>query len=115
MWCNSKQRRTAVIGIFLLAGVFLALANKSYSQNQRDPMRPLVSINGQILIAVDDRPSDLILQGILYSPDSASAVISGEILKENDKIGDYMVEKISEKQVILVKGNEKIVLKLEEE
>ncbi|MDD5069172.1 MAG: hypothetical protein PHV17_00420 [Candidatus Omnitrophica bacterium] len=115
MRCNSKQKRAVVIGVFLLTGIFLTLADKSHSQGQRDPMSPLVSINGQILIAIDDGPSDLILQGILYSPDSASVIISGEILKENDKIYDYLVEKISEKQVILVNDNEKIVLKLEEE
>lgn len=86
-----------------------------FTAKDRDPFSPLISLGGRILIPSDESVSNFVLKGIIYSQDTALAVINDEILKEGDKIGDCIVIKVEEKKVILKSGEEEVILKLEEE
>ena len=85
-----------------------------FSPSDRDPLDPLVSKSGLILIPQELDFTGLSLKGIIYSEKGAIAIINDEVLKEGDSIGEYTVIKIEEKSVVLKKGNEGFTLKLEE-
>lgn len=83
--------------------------------NKRDPFRPLVDKDGNIL--PEARPANAVLQlnleGIVWSKGNDSyALISGAVVKAGDMVGDYKVMKISKNQVTLNRGAEGIVLTL---
>ena len=60
--------------------------------------------------------TDMVLEGIIYDPAGQSlAIINGVVVKANGKIGFFVVSKIEEKKVILVKGQESFVLELKKE
>lgn len=85
-----------------------------FGPSDRDPLSPLISKSGLILIPRELDFTGLSLKGIIYSEEEAVAIINDEVLKEGDSIGEYTVIKIEEKNVVLKKGNEGFTLKLEE-
>jgi hypothetical protein len=83
------------------------------ANDKRDPFRPLVDKDGNIL--PEARPASAVLQlnleGIVWSKGNDSyALISGAVVKTGDMVGDYKVMKISKNQVTLNRGGEDIVL-----
>ncbi|UCD15813.1 MAG: hypothetical protein JSV34_01835 [Candidatus Omnitrophota bacterium] len=86
-----------------------------FTDEDRDPFSPLISRGGRILIPQEETVSNFVLRGIIYSEDKALAIINDEILKENDRIGEYIILRVEEKRVILKNEDEEIILKLEEE
>jgi hypothetical protein len=74
----------------------------------RDPFWPLVSSSGTIInYGQDVSVSDMILEGIVSSGDGIyTAIINGSVLEVGDFIGQYEVESIEAKKVILSKDNE---------
>jgi len=81
--------------------------------NKRDPFRPLVDKDGNIL--PEARPANLSgqlnLEGIVWSDGGDSyALISGAVLKVGDELGDYKVIKITKDEVTLNRAGENIVL-----
>ena len=86
-------------------------------QGKRDPMLPLVSVEG-IIVNYDDSLSisDLSLEGVMLGDgDSSLAIINGKIVKLKDKIGDFFVSEIKREKVYLIKGKKIFELKLKKE
>ncbi|MCK9615276.1 MAG: hypothetical protein M0R48_07230 [Candidatus Omnitrophica bacterium] len=111
------------LGLSLLCMLYLFVSqlkgiceNNKYpfTNEQRDPFSPLITETGQLLVKKNIGPAGLVLKGIIYSKDGSVAIIGDEVFKESDIIDDYRVMKISRKKVILQKGKEVIILKLEE-
>lgn len=50
---------------------------------------------------------------ILVSGQTKVAAINGVLMKKGDKVGDYKILEIEDKQVTLVRGKEKLVLKID--
>lgn len=82
---------------------------------RRDPLWRLVDQNGTILnYETEFLITDFVLEGIMAGANKGSLVIiNGRILKANDTIGRFVVERIGEHSVILKKGKQKFELKLE--
>jgi hypothetical protein len=123
-----KQRVFSLVPFLTLTSTLTsALASTSFAEetpaaykypftaNDRDPLSPLISKSGQILIPRKVGAKNLSLKGIIYSEGKSVVVINDEILREKDIIGDYTVFKIEEKRVILKSKDKEIILKLEEE
>ena len=116
-----RGRRNLIFFSIIIIG-FLAFARGGTGQevkypfgpSDRDPLAPLVSKSGLVLIPREMDFTGLSLKGIIYSKEGAVAIINDEVVREGGSIGDYTVFKIEEKSVILKKGNEGFTLKLEE-
>tara|TARA_B100000315_G_scaffold233792_1_gene247192 strand:- start:1763 stop:2122 length:360 start_codon:yes stop_codon:yes gene_type:complete len=117
MWSNKRKLILSIfvvmLGVISSFKVFSQSQSYSYTTADRDPLVPLVSKSGLILIPREMDFTGLSLKGIIYSEQGAVAVINDVVLKEGDSLGDYTVLKIEEKKVILKKGNEGFTLKLE--
>ncbi|VAX37703.1 hypothetical protein MNBD_UNCLBAC01-158 [hydrothermal vent metagenome] len=74
---------------------------------KRDPFWSLVSSTGIVVnYGLDLSISDLVLEGTVEGDKKQSfAIISGRIVKLNDRIGQFMVLKI-EKDSVTLKGNQ---------
>lgn len=88
------------------------------SKNRRDPFRPLVDREGNILPEV--RPAaanvELNLEGIVWSGKGDSyAIISGSVVGVGDLLGDYKVKAIEKNRVIMGRGGEESVINLRSE
>ncbi len=81
---------------------------------KRDPMWELVTPNGAIQNYDSDfEVSDLVLEGVMLDQRNNSlAIINGKVLKVKDLIGPYTVSAIQKDVVILLKGDQKLELKL---
>ena len=124
--------------IFLMGLAFFFLGNSSFSADQKqekkdatqpqdpfvyddhgkkDPFWPLVGPGGNIInYGKDFVISDLKLQGILVEADNSNlAIVNGIIVKVKDKVGQYTVDAIYPKKVILMDGEKKYELKLRSE
>ncbi|MFA5270985.1 MAG: hypothetical protein WC412_01430 [Candidatus Omnitrophota bacterium] len=86
-----------------------------FTEVERDPLTPLVTKSGQLLVRRTIGPKGFIVKGIIYSKNGSVAIIGDEVFKENDIIGDYKIVKIGIKKVILKKDKEILILKLEED
>jgi len=84
-----------------------------FNSEQRDPFSPLITEGGQLLIKKTIGPAGFVLKGIIYSEGGSVAIIGDEVFKENDIINNYKIMKISKKKVLLEKGTDVIILKLE--
>ncbi len=87
-------------------------------KNKRDPFRPLVDRDGNILPEV--RPAtttvELNLEGIVWSGKGDSyAILGGSVVRAGDLLGDYKVKAIEKSRVILERGNEESVINLRSE
>jgi hypothetical protein len=82
---------------------------------ERDPLKPLVSERGQVLIKTDKEAGDFSLQGILYSDNNSQAIINNQICSVGDVVDGYKVKKITASQVILDKNGLEFTLKWEVE
>jgi hypothetical protein len=84
---------------------------------RRDPMKPLVSPTITFVdYETDFRVTDLRLEGIMSGQDGQSiAVINGQIVKTNDKVGEFVIMRITTDTVELKGGEQKFQLKLKKE
>lgn len=117
----------AIVVLMICLGFTQTLDAKELEQRQpfvyndagkRDPFWPLVSKTGAIITydETDLSASDMILTGVLTGVGGRSvAVINGKIVKEGDKIGAFMVERVAPTKVILNNGQEKTELHLRKE
>lgn len=88
------------------------------AKDKRDPFRPLVDREGNIL--PEARPVtanvDLSLEGIVWSRKGDSyALIGGSVVRAGDMLGDYKVKVIEKTRVILERGVEQSVIDLRSE
>ncbi len=96
----------------LLSAAFLLAAEWSFCQSslyeprgKRDPFVPLVGSDRPSVIKLKDVVSvdDVRLEGVASGPGGKKmAIINGELVKENDKIGDVVVHVIQNKSVALI-------------
>ena len=113
------MRKAAFIGLLILI-VFAPFApgveNFKYDpKNGRDPFRPLVDKDGNILPEL--RPVaanvELTLEGIVWSKSGDSyAIVGGSVVRAGDLLGDYKVKNIEKTKVILERGGEESVINL---
>lgn len=84
---------------------------------KRDPFWKLVTASGSIMnFETDLLISDLTLEGIIVDPRGANlAIINGNVVKTNDKLGAFTVLKIEKDNVKLLKGQESFILRLKRE
>ena len=112
-----------VTSIFFIALLSLVLIHPfcfgegkyAFKLTGRDPFSPLVSKNGVLLIPREVDLGGLVIKGIIYSTNSPLAIINDEVVERGENIGDYLVLEIEEKRVILKKGDQEFILKLEED
>ena len=116
-----NYRKIGVVLLALCALYFLGLQltgicennNYPFTSEQRDPFSPLITKTGQLLVRKTIGPAGLVLKGIIYSKNGSVAIIGDEVFKENDIINNYKIMKIGKKKVLLEKGTDVIILKLE--
>lgn len=117
------MRIRALMIIFLIAiavtPVPLCSENFKYDpHDKRDPFRPLVDRDGNILPEVRPVTANvqLNLEGIVWSGKGDSyAVLGGSVVRTGDLLGDYKVKAIEKSRVILERGNEESVINLRSE
>jgi MSHA biogenesis protein MshK len=94
----------------LSLSVLFVLQSPLYAQNLPDPTRPPSSIlQVDAGIAV---PTGPVLQSILISPQRKIAVIDGQTVKLNGKVGNQTLVNISETEVVLKSGKQLQTLSL---
>ena len=111
------------IAVFIALLIFIAFTpcapgNESLkydAKDKRDPFRPLVDRDGNILPEV--RPVtanvELNLEGIVWSRSGDSyAIVGGSVVRAGDILGDYKVKNIEKTRVILDRGGEESVINL---
>lgn len=112
----------AAAGVFLSA-IFIAAtveaASFTYdSHGKRDPFVPLVGSEKPTVAKLADVTSveEMRLEGIAAgAKGEMAAIVNGEIIKENDRIGDITVKSITRAGVTLTVGGKTYQLKLPEE
>jgi len=84
---------------------------------RRDPLWKLVTPEGAIQnFETDFLITDLALEGIMAGTDGENfAIINGRVLRQNDSIGQFVVERIGEDMIVLKQGRKKFELKLKKE
>lgn len=97
------------------AGDDKSFAYKDFGR--RDPLWPLVTPSGAVMNYESEMfVSDMVLEGIIVDPSGQNlAIINGVIVKNWDKVGQYIVKNISTTSVVLMKGQEEFILKLKKE
>lgn len=106
-----KKKRVIRVFFFFL----LWVGSLSFFAFSRDPFMPLIDPHGRILITREIDVEGMSLEGIIYSEENPAVVINGEILRENETIGDYLVLEIERERVVLKKDGKEYELKLEVE
>jgi hypothetical protein len=100
------------------AGPAHAEGTKYESFNRRDPFVPLVGGERPANSGLENISSvgDIRLEGIaIGAKDKTRAILNGEIVKENDKIGQLEIKKIRKKEVIILFAGAEHTLTLPEE
>lgn len=82
--------------------------------NPREPFMPLVSPDGTL---VNFEPQsdilDIQLEGIIFDPSGKSfAVINGNVLAENDSVGNFILKEIKKDRIILQNGENTHIIEL---
>ncbi len=106
------------LALFLVSAIAVCFSQAAFrydANDKRDPFIPLVDKSGNLL--PEFRPAgsqiELNLEGIVFSDKGDSyALISGEVLRAGDSIGDYKVIKIERNKVVLNRAGEEFVLNL---
>jgi type II secretory pathway component PulC len=116
---------TAKMGIAAFLALLIFIAASPYAlgsenfkydmKNKRDPFRPLVDKDGNIL--PEARPAaaavELNLEGIVWSRNGDSyAIVGGSVVRAGDILGDYKVKNIEKTRVILDRGGQESVINL---
>ncbi|MBV1879282.1 MAG: hypothetical protein KUG79_16690 [Pseudomonadales bacterium] len=80
-----------------------------------DPTRPLNGLAASLTDSDVDAPGPTraaILGSVLIGPDRRVAIINGRAYEANDLVGEYRLTQIVEDSVTLVKGSERLELRL---
>ncbi len=106
--------------VFLIKAAFcVSPENFRYeSRGKRDPFVPLIGQDKPSIAKLEDITSieDVNLEGIAIGAKGQRVVmINGEILKENNKVGEIEIKKIDRKAVTLLIGGKAHTIKLPEE
>ena len=79
---------------------------------RRDPLRPLVDSQGQ-LISSAGMSGGLSVQGIIWSDERPLAVIDDELFAQGDTVGPYTIVQIRADGVTVRRGDETIAIPLD--
>ena len=84
---------------------------------KRDPFWDLVTPAGVVMNYDSDiQVSDLTLEGIISGKDGENlAIVNNTVVKTKDKIGLFVVDKIEQDKVFLIKEQQSFVLKIKKE
>ncbi|MFC1594312.1 hypothetical protein ACFL38_03190, partial [Candidatus Omnitrophota bacterium] len=109
-----------VLTILLVSSCWVAAEESEFqydSKNKRDPLMPLVTKDGRLItIEAMSEVGDLRLEGIIHDVGGDSfAIINGQIMMVGDKIGAFRIFKIEQNQVIFLKDDKEIIIKLKKE
>lgn len=97
----------------LLGAVALALGATAHAQALADPTRPPAGVrSGGAGGRGTSEPGDLVLQSVIISETSRSAIINGEHVMLGGKIGPARLIKVSEAAVVVLTGDARRTLKL---
>ena len=112
--------RSRILVFILMTGAVASADTAPFVYNDHgkpDPFWPLVNSSGALMHYDDDLSSaDLLLEGIVTGQEGKNfAIVNGKVVKANDKIGSYIIEKIENDKVILIKGEERVILNLKKE
>jgi hypothetical protein len=108
-----------VLCFIILFGIMVIWAQKGstfvYNEHgKKDPFSPMISSSGT-LIPYDNEisESDISLEGVVLDAKGNNlAIMNGKIVKAADKVGAYTVDTIASDHVNLVKGDERLTVKL---
>ena len=114
------MKKIFFMGFFLCLTHLAAAEDKPFVYNdhgKRDPFLNLVTSGGSIVsYDTDYAITDLRLEGIMLSKEGEKlAIINGQILKEKQAIGQFVIDQIQNNVVVLTKGKEKFELKIKKE
>lgn len=101
--------------LILAVGAVLALMPAVASaQIASDPMRPpgVLATSEAAADANVSGAGGMMLQTVMISPSQKAAIINGVMVKLGEKIGDAVLVRVSENQVVLKSGGTEQVLKL---
>ena len=109
------MKKFLLLIILLVCGLTLFAEEFKYphAAGERDPFTPLVNDRGDVVIHEDTGINDIVLQGIMYSPDSSTVVINNEIYRTGDFIGKHKLKKIEPNGVFIVSGGQEYFIKWE--
>ena len=115
-----RKLLTITFLLFLLfpVAVKAELENFTYDdKGKQDPFLHLVSATGSIINFDGELLiTDMVLEGIIAGEEGNNvAIINGIIVKVNDELGPYKVQKVGSDTVVLGKDQERFVLKLQRE
>lgn len=102
------------VKMLVCAAVFLGCGSVALAQSLSDPTQPPGVLAGPV---ADPAPTPAVpqLQSILVSREAGGrriAVINGEMVRQGTKIGDAVVERVGETEVVLRRGRHLQTLKL---
>jgi hypothetical protein len=105
-------------GLLILGSNLSIAGDFIYPDNLgRDPFQPLIDKQGNIDVSLIRNKEDLVLNGIIFSAEKGEsiAILNSESFREGTVIGQYQLKEIHPKKVLLIKGEEEIILKLEDD
>ena len=83
---------------------------------QRDPFWPLVTAGGAIVTyETNFAVAEMILEGVVSDGEGGIAIINGTVVEQGKMFGSYMVEKIDQDKVTLVKDGQVSELRIKRE
>ncbi len=87
------------------------------SKDRRDPFIPLIGEGGELLLPQEMKFTEgIVLQGIIFDPERESlAIVNGEIFKEGQPVGGFMLNRINERNIILIRDGKNYIINLVEE
>ena len=119
VWCLGSGVLCLTI-ILTLANQYSYAAGERFvydSKNKRDPFIPLVGKGMRLLIPQAAKSiENIVLEGIIFDPGQGSLVIiNGEIFKEGDPVGGFILSEVTKKSIILTKDEKDYTIILIEE
>jgi hypothetical protein len=118
---KSKRAILIVLPLLLLSAPFARGEEFVYdSQGRRNPFIPFVTPDGRYQkLDVEEKKGDdigLKMEGIIYDKYGISyAIVDGAVVKTGDTVGDFVVLKIEEKQVIFMREGQQKTVELKKE
>ena len=118
MTVNNALKSAVFLALLIAGAPYAAAENFEYNAHgKRDPFVSLVGVERPTVTKLSDITSveDMRLEGIVSgAKGEMAAMVNGEIIKVNDKIGDIVVKSITKAGVTLTVGGKEYKLKLPE-
>ena len=94
--------------VFALLSLTATSAHAYEEHGARDPFWPLITASGTIINYGEDvSVSDMVLEGIVSNgTGNYTAIINGSVVEVGDMVGQYQINGIEAKKVILSKDTE---------